>query len=196
MAASTGWIKLYRKIEDNPMFFEKPFDRTHAWLDILLTVAREEQTFVLKGRTVHLEPGQMVFGYRKLADKWGWSKDAVRRWLATLTATHTATVTATPNGTVLTVENWALYQGGRDTKRDTDRDTKRDSDEPHTRSKEDYKKREYSAPSETKMGANRPRSKTGSNNGFHNFQNERRPDYSALLEAKMKKQEEDNAKTN
>ena len=193
--ATEGWIKLYRKIEDNPMFTEKPYDRAHAWLDILLTVAHEPKDFLLKGRMVHLEPGQMVFGYRKLAAKWGWSKDKVVRYLATLTATQTATVTATPNGTVLTVEKWASYQGGRDSKRDTDRDTRRDSDKPHTRREEVYKKKEYSAPKSSKMDANVSGRRPSRN--VHNFGSEREVDYSAFLEAARQRHVKggDNGKT-
>ena len=46
MATPTGWLKIYRKMLDDPNYLRKPFDKTHAWLDILLTVNFEKRVLV------------------------------------------------------------------------------------------------------------------------------------------------------
>lgn len=123
MATPTGWLKIYRKMLDDPNYLRKPFDKTHAWLDILLTVNFEKRVLNIKGTAVTLKPGQMVFGYRQLANRWGWSVDKVRRYFRTLNKTGSATLTSTPNGTLLTVVKWASYQGDKYSERDTDKYT-------------------------------------------------------------------------
>lgn len=139
-----GWIKLHRQSVDHPIYKQKPFDRWHAWEDILLSVCHEHQEFYSKGELVKLEPGQMVTSYSKLAERWGWSVGKVRRFLSTLTGTGMSTLTGTPSGTVLTVENWVKFQGDRHTDEHTNRHTNRHTDGTLTRREED-KKREGGA---------------------------------------------------
>ena len=139
-----GWIKLHRQSVDHPIYNQKPFDRWHAWEDILLSVCHEHQEFYSKGELVKLEPGQMVTSYSKLAERWGWSVGKVRRFLSTLTGTGMSTLTGTPSGTVLTVENWGKFQGDRHTDEHTNRHTNRHTDGTLTRKEED-KKREGGA---------------------------------------------------
>ena len=32
----SGWIKLHRSITDNQLYFKEPFNKTLAWIDLLL----------------------------------------------------------------------------------------------------------------------------------------------------------------
>lgn len=146
-----GWIKLYRKLLDDPDFLEKPFDKAHAWIDLLLLANAEEHTFMSKGETITLRPGQLIFGYRQLAARWGWSKNKVCRFIRKLADDGSVTIdgpqngppngpqSGTRNGTLLSLVKWASYQGQRDTSRTTKRYTSRDSDGPLYRSIEKNK---------------------------------------------------------
>jgi len=31
-----GWIRLYRKMQDNPLWTSEPFTRGQAWIDLLM----------------------------------------------------------------------------------------------------------------------------------------------------------------
>lgn len=111
-----GWIKLHRKIIDNPMYFEEPFDRTHAWIDLLLMANSQNQNeFWSKGQLVVLRPGQFVTSIQMLADRWKWSPNKVRRYLKHLNGIGMCTLNGTALGTTITLTNWAFYQLERQT---------------------------------------------------------------------------------
>lgn len=105
-----GWIKLHRKSVENPMYFEEPFDKWHAWTDLLLMVNHETKQFVSKGQLLTLEPGQMVTSMAILAKRWHWSVNKVRRYFKLLDGMGMCKVDGTPNGTTITVVKWAFYQ--------------------------------------------------------------------------------------
>lgn len=106
-----GWIRLYRQSEDNALYFKEPFDKFHAWIDLLLIVNHEPKQFISKkGQLVNLDAGQTITSHRILADRWQWSRNKVRRFLRLLVDTSMCTVDETTNGTTITVVNWAKYQ--------------------------------------------------------------------------------------
>ena len=124
-----GWIKLYRQSEENPLYFSEPFDRWHAWQDLLLIVNHEKKQFISKGQLITLEPGQTVTSDRILAQRWHWSREKVRRFLKLLNDTSMCTIKRTTNGTILTVVNWAKFQGVQPTDETTNETTGKTTDE-------------------------------------------------------------------
>lgn len=107
---NNGWIKLFRKSVENPMYFEEPFDKWHAWTDLLLMVNHEKKQFFSKGQLITLEPGQTVTSIPKLAQRWHWSENKVRRYLRHLDGSGMCISDGRGNGTLITVVNWAKYQ--------------------------------------------------------------------------------------
>lgn len=105
-----GWIKLHRQSVDNPLYHSEPFDKWHAWTDLLLMVNHEQKQFISKGQLITLEPGQMVTSAAILAERWQWSTNKVRRYFRLLVGTGMCNIVGTPNGTTITVVNWAKYQ--------------------------------------------------------------------------------------
>ena len=97
------------------MYFEEPFDKWHAWTDLLLMVNHETKQFVSKGQLLTLEPGQTVTSVPHLAERWGWSENKVRRYLRLLNGSGMCITNGTPNGTIITVVNWAKYQSDEQT---------------------------------------------------------------------------------
>lgn len=108
-----GWIKVYRQMLDNELYQEKPFDKLHAWLDILLMVNHERKQFYSKGELVTLEPGQTITSVPILAKRWGWSEGKVRRFLGSLNGSAMCSADGSARGTTLTVVNWGKFQDGR-----------------------------------------------------------------------------------
>lgn len=106
-----GWIKAFRKIKLNELYFCEPFDKTHAWLDILLCVNDKEHDAVTKKGVIHLMPGQGIFSEEMLSNRWQWSRNRTRRYLKLLSDLGMVQITGTVKGTVLTVVNWEKYQG-------------------------------------------------------------------------------------
>lgn len=117
-----GWIKIYRSITNNRIWLSQdPFDRRSAWIDILLSVNHEERTLILRnGKYIIVSAGQMFTSLDHLAERWHWSRNRVRRFLALIQAQDMCTVSGTPSGTLLTVINWAFYQDRRHTNEQAD----------------------------------------------------------------------------
>lgn len=107
---NNGWIKLHRKSVENPLYFKEPFDKWHAWTDILLMVSHEKKQFISKGQLVTLEPGQMITSLPILAERWQWSVNRVRRYLRLLDGMGMCNINGTAYGTTITVVKWAFYQ--------------------------------------------------------------------------------------
>lgn len=107
-----GWVKIYRKLLDNPIWkAREPFDTRSAWIDILLSASYEDKTVTFNGRLRTVARGQLLTSTRKLAERWGWSVNRVRRFLGTLTDTGAITVTDTHTDTLLTLIKYEDFQG-------------------------------------------------------------------------------------
>lgn len=107
---SKGWIKLDRNLLDHPLWKEKPFSKGQAWIDILLNTHWKASTDRVGGKKKKVKPGQRWTTLGALAERWGWHKEAVRRFLHQLECDGNVSLYVTADGTRLTVENWALYQ--------------------------------------------------------------------------------------
>jgi len=112
---NSGWIKLYRSITELAEFNEKPFDRFHALVDILLSVNHTEHEFYSKGVLIKLQPWQMITSIQILADRWGWSVNKVRRFIRQLNRQGIAHTNGTAHGTTLTVDFTGFEALGRRT---------------------------------------------------------------------------------
>lgn len=126
--ASSGFIKLDRGILESELWKEKPFDRARAWVDLLLLTSWKDHDEIYRGQVVHRKRGDVSCSIRWLSERWGWSRNKVYRYLALLTETGMVTLTGTPNGTTLTIENYAFYQDGWNTRGTTDGTTNETTD--------------------------------------------------------------------
>lgn len=113
------YIKLFRKVVENELFDEKPFDRWHAFEWLMVKACRFEKTEVIKGQAIHLKPGQLIIGQRKLAETFGWGRGKVARFCKLLEdlemATFDSTTYGASIGTVITIENYSRYQDEAET---------------------------------------------------------------------------------
>ena len=108
-----GYILLYRQIEENEIWKEKPFDKARAWVDLLLMANFKDSDVMLKGQLVHLKRGQLVRSLDSLAERWGWSIGKVQRYLKMLKKQKNVQVNGYPFGQVITIENYERFQNAR-----------------------------------------------------------------------------------
>ena len=127
MEDNRGWIKLYRDICNNWIYGlcpdgsnAEPFDKTHAWIDLLLMCNFAETKTLYKGSIQITKPGQVQISIAFLSKRWGWSAGKVRRYIKLLESDGMISQKSTSNGTTLTVEKWAFWQGSRQTDGTTD----------------------------------------------------------------------------
>jgi hypothetical protein len=110
-----GYIKLFRCIQDRPEWLRKPFDPERAWIDLLLLTNYSDGGYEIRGIWVEVKRGECGWSQVKLAERWGWSRDKVRRWLARCESDgQTARRTIQHNKyltSVIILLNYELYQG-------------------------------------------------------------------------------------
>ena len=109
-----GWIKLHRQIVDSLIWqIPEPFDKRSAWIDLIMMASHEQRTVVLRSeKTIILEAGQLFTGMEYLANRWGWSRGKVIRYLAWLSGQGMIALHGTTNGTTVTIVNYCLLQNG------------------------------------------------------------------------------------
>lgn len=76
-----GWIKLYRSSFENELYFQEPFTKYMAWVDLLLLANHKESCFNKKGHKIVVPRGCLARSMKELADRWKWSINKVDRFL-------------------------------------------------------------------------------------------------------------------
>lgn len=111
-----GWISLYRKIQSHWLWTDKPFTQGQAWVDLLLLASYEEKIVFSKGESVTIKRGAFLTSDHDLEERWGWSRNKVRRFLDLLIKDGMIELKRTPRGTTLTIVNYDSYQTSGTTK--------------------------------------------------------------------------------
>ena len=123
---SKGWVLLYRSIRDSWIWEKKPFDPARAWIDLILDANHDDGKVFTGSSLMKIKRGQDWVSVRSLAERWGWSKDRVRKFLKTLESDSMIRINTTPFGTLLTIVKYGDFQGCGDAK-GTQKGHKRDT---------------------------------------------------------------------
>ena len=84
-AKDKGWIKVDRDVLEEWFWDEGvPFDRMHAWLDILLNVNYKAQQFSMGETVITINEGCILTSALKLAKRWTWDRKRVTKFLKLL----------------------------------------------------------------------------------------------------------------
>ena len=106
-----GWIKLDRSIMDHWLWEAKPFSPGQAWLDLLMMAAHSTGTRQWKGSFLVQHRGEVFTSMVSLADRWGWDRKKVARFLRALEEDGMVTRDDLPKGTLVSIENYTKFQG-------------------------------------------------------------------------------------
>lgn len=106
----SGWIKLYRKVLDNPIIMK---DTSHfaVWNYLLLNATHIECDGVFGGKKTTLQPGQLITGCISIAEKLGITESKVRRILKVFEEEGQISRQSSNKNSLITVLNYPLYQG-------------------------------------------------------------------------------------
>ena len=119
-----GWLKLYRSILDSAVFQDAEILKVWIWL--LCNVAFEQHDTICYGKVIHLKPGQIATGRKKIAQCTDLNENKVYRALTALESLGNIEIKSTNKYSIITVVNWDKYQ---------DENGKRTSSEQQTNSK-------------------------------------------------------------
>ena len=104
-----GWIKLHRKVIDNPIF-DKP-ELFKLFVYCLLAAGHEEKKIIWNGKEEILPKGSFITGREKLSKELKQSESMIRRNLKILENISVITRKSTNKYTVINVVNYGIYQG-------------------------------------------------------------------------------------
>jgi hypothetical protein len=107
---NTGYIKLYRSLEDNRLWTAEAFTKGQAWVDLILMANYTVSEFQVRGIWVKVKPGQIARGEEYLAKKWSWSRNKVRRFLNWLETEQQIEQQKSPVISIISIINWDNYQ--------------------------------------------------------------------------------------
>ena len=130
MKLSSGWIKLYRKLQDCWIWLDKePFDKRSAWVDLLLTANHSDKKILFNGELITVKRGQILTSVRKLSAKWKWSVNKVYRFLKLLESDEMLQKESDKDRTLLTIVNYSIFQCCEYTNGNSNGNTNGNSDE-------------------------------------------------------------------
>ncbi len=107
-----GWMKLYRQVMENYLWLIKPFSKGQAWVDLLLLTNHKKAIITIKnGLNIPIERGECGYSVLALADRWGWSRGKVNRFLKELQKQKMIQQKIVSNHSVIKLLNYEFYQG-------------------------------------------------------------------------------------
>lgn len=106
----SGWIKLHRKITENPLYFSEPFNRSMAWIDMILIANHSDNYFFKRGIRVDVKVGQIGYDLDTLGKRWQWSRGKVERFMQMLENDNQIIRQKTNVTTLISIVNYKEYQ--------------------------------------------------------------------------------------
>jgi hypothetical protein len=79
-----GWIRLHRKLMDDPIWLAESFTRGQAWVDLLLLANHTDGYIRKRGIRIDLKRGDVGWSETELSKRWRWSRGKVKRFLTEL----------------------------------------------------------------------------------------------------------------
>ncbi len=118
----SGWIKLYRSIQDNPIWESEPFDHSHAWIDLLLCANHKDGAITKRGIFLTVPRGYIGYSEKTLSRRWRWSRGKVRRFFVFLVQQNMIEIVQQKNKitTLIHIINYNSYQSNDTTEIDID----------------------------------------------------------------------------
>ena len=104
-----GWIKLHRQLLENHIFQNEKLLK--VWIWCLLKAAHTGRAQVVGRQKIQLEPGQFVTGRHAAAAELGMAPSTTWDYLKLLEAQECISIKSNNKFSVVTVVNWAFYQG-------------------------------------------------------------------------------------
>ena len=124
--AEAGYIKLYRKTEEDELYFKEPFTKWQAWCDLLLLALWKDRQFIIRGIIVDGKRGNVYCSLSKLASRWMWDKKKVMRFIQLCEKLGKVTLQKSNVVNAITICNYEYYQSNTDTN-DTTNNTTNDT---------------------------------------------------------------------
>lgn len=109
MNEGNGYVKLYRKILNNPVVC-KDSDHLAIWCYLLLNATHRGVNTLFKGERITLEPGQLITGILSISEKLKIDKMKIQRTLKEFESDKQIEQQTSNKNRLITILNWGEYQ--------------------------------------------------------------------------------------
>lgn len=106
---SEGWIKLHRKIWDNPIVTKDP-EHLAVWVWLLTNASHKPHPAMFNGEKITLEAGQLITGRKQIATATGVSESKVKRILSLFKSDQQIDQQTNGHGSLISIVRWVEYQ--------------------------------------------------------------------------------------
>ena len=139
--SDTGFVKLYRKMLDNPVVC-KDADHIAVWIYILLSATWQPCEIMFEGKKTTLEPGQLVTGRQAIGVHSKINEYKVQRILKLFESEQLIAQQTTPRNRLISVLNWNQYQSNAQQNAQQLHNSCTTSAQQSAHKQEEYKKKE------------------------------------------------------
>ena len=122
-----GWIKIHRKILDNPIIC-KDSDYLSVWMYLLLNATHKEIPALFKGEKITLQKGQLITGRKSISNKLKISESKIYRIINDFKSEQQIEQQTSNKNSLITILNWDRYQQNEQ-QNETQMNNKRTTDE-------------------------------------------------------------------
>ena len=109
MNEKNGWVKLHRKMLDNPIIM-KDAEHLAVWMYLLLNATHAEYPALFKGKKITLQPGQLITGRKSIASTLCVNESKVTRILNAFEIEQQIEQQTSNKNRLISVVNWDKYQ--------------------------------------------------------------------------------------
>ena len=104
-----GWIKLHRKILDNPIIM-KDSDHLAVWIYLLAHATHKEYPALFKGKKIMLQPGQLITGRKTIGEALRIEETKVKRILTCFENDQQIARQRSNKNSLISILQWDKYQ--------------------------------------------------------------------------------------
>ena len=115
-----GWVSIWRKLMDDPLWLSEIFTKAQAWVDLILLANHKESGFQVRGNWVYVKRGEFSRCERELAKRWKWSRDKVKGFLKYLEKEGKIIPQKKFPISIYAIVNYNTYQSNHTTDQSTD----------------------------------------------------------------------------
>lgn len=107
-----GYIKLYRQLQDCWIWNSKEkHNKRSAWIDLLLLANHRDKKILFDDELITIKKGQYLTSLHKLAERWGWSINTVKKFLGILESDGMIHRKSNNRCTLIDIVNYERFQG-------------------------------------------------------------------------------------
>lgn len=115
-----GFVKLHRRLSDNPLWTLEPFTKGQAWVDLVMIANHTAGEINVRGNVLTINRGEVGWSELGLSKRWQWSRSKVRAFIKYLEKRQQIRQQKNAISSIISITNYEEYQQ-KDNKKDSTR---------------------------------------------------------------------------